>query len=160
MSDPQSRSWQKEADILGKPRPLWQVILFSGASLLLYYSYYKWVIHDELRKYNGYGWSGAMCMLPFLLGVALPQALWILDPDVGAWFGWFSLSGIVWIFISQFKLYCTINRMYREVGLKEPLIVWWMFVPGLNLIVGFRQIHFLSQYWVRKQNLELKDPLA
>ena len=54
--------------LLGKPRPLWQVILLSAASLLLYYGYYKWVIQDELRRYNGSGWSGALCLIPFVLG--------------------------------------------------------------------------------------------
>jgi hypothetical protein len=35
-----------------------------------------------------------------------------------------------------------------------------MFVPGLNLIVGLRQIHFLSEYWARKQEITVKDPVA
>ena len=145
---------------LGKPRPLWRVILFSVVSLLLYYAWYKWIIHEELRKYNGCGWSGTLCMLPFVLGVAFPQALWVLDPDVDSWFGWFSLSGVVWIYIVQFRLYRTVNALYRQEGLKEPLVVWWIFVPGLNLIIGLRQIYFLSEYWARKQNISVKDPLA
>jgi hypothetical protein len=44
--------------------------------------------------------------------------------------------------------------------MKEPLVVWWMFVPGLNLIVGLRQIHFLSEYWANKQGMSVNDPLA
>jgi hypothetical protein len=145
---------------LGKPRPLWQVILFSVATLMLYYGWYKWIIQEELRRYKGYGWSGTLSLLPFVLGVAVPQVLWRLDPDVPGWFGWFSLLGVVWIYIVQFKLYRTVNTLYREAGMKEPLVVWWMFVPGLNLIVGLRQIHFLSEYWARKQDITVKDPVA
>ncbi|MDF5715445.1 MAG: hypothetical protein PUP93_16565 [Rhizonema sp. NSF051] len=27
------------------------------------------------------------------------------------------------------------NELYRQAGMKEPLVVWWIFVLGLNLIV-------------------------
>jgi hypothetical protein len=94
------------------------------------------------------------------LGIAIPQALWILDPDVPGWFGWFSLLGIIWIYIVQFRLYRTVNELYRREGLKEPLVVWWIFVPGLNLVVGLRQFHFLSQYWAMKQQISIQDPVA
>jgi len=70
------------------------------------------------------------------------------------------LLGIIWIYIVQFRLYRTVNQLYRQEGLKEPLVVWWIFVPGLNLIVGLRQIHFLSEYWARKQEITIKDPVA
>ena len=90
----------------------------------------------------------------------VPQALWIFDPYVPGWFGWFSLLGVAWIYIVQFRLYKTVNELYRQEGLKAPLVVWWIFVPGLNLIVGFRQIHFLSEYWAMKQKITVKDPLA
>lgn len=144
----------------GKPRPLWKVILFSGLTGLLYYGYYKWIIQEELRTYNGKGWSGTLCLLPFVLGVAVPQALAFFDPDVPGSFGWFSLLGIVWIYIVQFRLYRTVNELYERDGLKPPLVVWWMFVPGLNLIVGLRQIHFLSQYWAKLQGETVRDPIA
>lgn len=148
------------ASPLGKPRPLWQVLLYSGLTGLLYYGYYKWVIQDELQRYQGKGWSGAVCLLPFVLGVAVPQALWLLDPDVPGWFGWFSLVGIVWIYIVQFRLYRTVNALYTSAGLNPPLVVWWLFVPGLNLVVGLRQIHFLSQYWSMLSGVPVNDPLA
>ena len=144
----------------GQPRPLWKVILLSVATLMLYYGWYKWIIQEELRRYRGNGWSGTLCLLPFVLGIAIPQLLWRLDPDVGSWFGWFSLLGIVWIYIVQFRLYRTINQLYCQEGLKAPLVVWWIFVPGLNLIVGLRQIHFLSEFWARKQAISVKEPLA
>ncbi len=96
----------------------------------------------------------------FCLGIAVPQALWLFDPDVPGWFGWFSLVGVVWIYIVQFKLYRTVNELYRQAGMKEPLVVWWIFIPGLNLIVGLRQIHFLSQFWAKEQGIAVKDAFA
>jgi hypothetical protein len=57
-------------------------------------------------------------------------------------------------------LYRTVNQLYYQARLKAPLIVWWMFIPGLNLIVGLRQIHFLSEYWANKQEITVKDPIA
>lgn len=145
---------------LGKPRPLGQVILFSGMTLLLYYGYYKWVIQDELRRYTGTSWSGALSLLPFVLGVAVPQALAFFDPDVPDWFGVFSLLGIVWIYIVQFKLYRTVNHLYQQAGMKKPLVVWWLFIPGLNLVVGLQQIHFLSQFWAQQQEETLHNSVA
>ncbi|MGG6269799.1 hypothetical protein ACQ4M3_30450 [Leptolyngbya sp. AN03gr2] len=145
---------------LGKPRPLWKVILFSALSGSLYYGYYKWMIQDELRAYNGKGWSGALSLSPFVLGVALPQILATFDPDVPDWFRWFSILGIVWIYIVQFRLYRDVNELYDRANLKKPLIVWWLFIPGLNLIVGLRQIHFLAQYWAQQQGETVKDPIA
>ena len=153
-------SSSSEVKPLGKPRPLWQVILLSGITFLLYYGYYKWIIQEELRKYNGYGWSGSLCLFPFVLGVALPLALAKFDSDVPSWFSGFSFLGILWIYIVQFRLYRTVNELYRQAGLKEPLTVWWLFVPGLNLIVGLRQIHFLSQFWAQAQGQEVNDPIA
>jgi hypothetical protein len=145
---------------LGVPRPLGRVILLSAVTGLVYYGYYKWVIQDELKQYTGSGWSGAVCMLPFGLGVAIPQALRLFDPDVPAWFGWVSLLGLVWIYVVQFRLYRTVNALYRDANLQEPLNVWWLFVPGLNLIVGLKQIHFLSQYWGRQRGEPVDDPIA
>jgi len=145
---------------LGKPRPLWRVILLSVATLMLYYGWYKWIIQEELRRYNGCGWSGTLSLAPFVLGVTVPQLLRIFDPDVPGWFGWFSLLGVVWIYIVQFRLYKTVNELYYQAGMKEPLVVWWLFVPGLNLIVGLRQIHFLSQFWAKKQSITVNDALG
>jgi hypothetical protein len=145
---------------LGTPRPLWKVIGLSLVTGLAYYGWYKWVIQDELRQYHGKGWSGALCLVPFVLGVAVPQLLRIFDPDVPGWFGWFSLLGIVWIYIVQFRLYRTVNALYEGMGWKPPLTVWWMFIPGLNLIVGLRQIHFLSRYWAIQRGETVSDPIA
>jgi hypothetical protein len=145
---------------LGTPRPLWKVISLSVVTFMLYYGWYKWIIQEELRNYKGSGWSGTLCMAPFVLGVAVPQLLRIFDPDVPGWFGWFSFLGIAWIYIVQFRLYRDVNELYREAGMKEPLVVWWIFIPGLNLVVGLRQIHFLSQYWAKQQGIIVNDTVA
>lgn len=154
----------------GTPRPLTQVILRSVASGLLYYGYYKWMIQDELKAYaerqpEGEGaianvWSGAVCIIPFVLGIAVPLALAQFDPDVPSWFGWLAFSGVLWIYIVQFRLYREVNRLYVAGGLNPPLVCWWIIVPGLNLIVGLRQIHFLSEYWARRLGEPVSDPVA
>lgn len=143
-----------------KPRPLWRVLVLSIVTAMLYYGWYKWIIQEELRRHNGYGWSGTLCLLPFILGVAVPQIIWQLYPNLGDWVGSLSLLGIVWLYIVQFRLYRTVNELYRREGMKEPLTVWWLFIPGLNLVVGFRQIHFLCEYWAKKQDVSVDDPLA
>jgi hypothetical protein len=147
------------ASNIGKPRPLGRVIFWSGISLLLYYGWYKWIIQEELRTYRGYGWSGTLCLLPFILGLVLPQAIYFLNPEVGSWIRWLSLLGIAWIYLVQFRLYRTVNQLYKQKGLPKPLVIWWIFVPGLNLIVGLRQIHFLSKFW-QQQREEFEDPLV
>lgn len=144
----------------GNPRALFQVVLRSGLTGLLYYGWYKWIIHEELRRYNGAGWSGTLCLAPFLLGVAIPQLLRIFDPDVPGWFGWFSLLGVLWIYIVQYRLYRTVNALFLEEGQPKPLVVWWLVVPGLNLWIGLQQIHCLSQFWAVKRGMKLDDPLG
>lgn len=144
----------------GQPRPLTSVMGLSVITLLAYYGYYKWAVQEELRAYEGQGWSGNLCLLPFLLGTSLPPLLAHFDPDVPPSFAWFFLLGIIWIYIVQFRLYCKVNQLYRQDGLPEPLVIWWVFIPGLNLVVGLRQIHFLSEYWTRKRDLSPGDPIA
>ncbi|MFK8186390.1 MAG: hypothetical protein AB8B99_23690 [Phormidesmis sp.] len=152
--------------LLGVPRPLTRVILLSGVTGLLYYGYYKWMIQDELKAYaeaENAGikvWSGAVCLIPFVLGIVLPLALAKFDPDVPSEFAWLGFSGVVWIYIVQFRLYREVNRLYVLEGLKPPLVCWWIIVPGLNLIVGLRQIHFLSQYWALKRGEAAPDKLV
>ncbi|MEM8501825.1 MAG: hypothetical protein AAF716_01570 [Cyanobacteria bacterium P01_D01_bin.1] len=145
---------------LGKPRPMTQVIWRSAITGLLYYGYYKWMIQDELKAHGQRAWSGALCLIPFVLGIAVPLLLAVFDPDVPSWFGRFAFLGVLWIYIVQFRLYREINRLYIEQGWNPPLVPWWIIVPGLNLIVGLRQIHFLSEYWARLSGTSVADPIA
>jgi hypothetical protein len=148
-----------DSNVLGKPRPLWHVIGLSVMTGMLYYGWYKWIIQEELRRYTGHGWTGTLCLFPFVVGVLIPQVL-RLGPNAPSGIGWLSFLGIAWIYIVQFRLYGDVNKLYAQEGLKTPLTVWWMFIPGLNLIVGLRQIHFLGQYWAEKRGLVVQDPIA
>ena len=137
-----------------------RVILLSVATGLLYYGYYKWKIQDELKAHGERVWSGAVCIIPFVLGIALPLLLAAFDPDVPAGFARFSFLGVLWIYIVQFRLYREINRLYVAQGWNPPLVSWWIVVPGFNLVVGLRQIHFLSEYWARLTDTPTPDPIA
>ena len=102
------------------------------------------------RGFGGYG-----TLAPFVYGCLLgPVALLLHLPGGMNW----SSLGIIFIYFTQFLLYDRVNQLYKQEGLEEPLTVWWcwpIFFP-LNLVVGLRQVHFLSQYWYRKREL---DPL-
>lgn len=148
------------SNTLGTPRPMTKVILLSVATGLLYYGLYKWAIQDELKAHGERVWSGAVCIIPFVVGVAAPLLLAAFDPDVPAGFARFAGLGVAWIYIVQFRLYREINRLYVAQGWSPPLTCWWIIVPGLNLIVGLRQIHFLSEYWARLGNTPVPDPIA
>ncbi|MEO1134242.1 MAG: hypothetical protein AAFX40_16250, partial [Cyanobacteria bacterium J06639_1] len=80
--------------------------------------------------------------------------------DAPGWVRWLSFAGIAWIYIVQYRLYRDVNRLYAEAGKPEPLTVWWLVIPGLNLVVGLRQIHFLSRYWSDRSGQMASDPLA
>ena len=99
-------------------------------------------------------------MIPFVLGVAVPLLLAAFDPDVPLGFAWFAFFGVAWIYLVQYRLYREINRLYEAQGWPAPLVSWWIVIPGLNLIVGLRQIHFLSQYWARLSGTLAPDPIA
>lgn len=151
----------------GCPRPLWLVILASLPTGLLWYGYYKFAVEEELlqleldkdktpRGFGGYGTLG-----PFFYGVLLGPIAAILNLPGGA--NWSTL-GIIFIYYTQFLLYDRVNELYREDRKEEPLNVWWclpIFFP-FNLIVGLRQVHFLSQYFYIKRgvNPPPNDPVA
>lgn len=144
----------------GVPRPLWSVILASIPTGIVWYGYYKFCIEEELlnmelqagkepRGFGGYGTLG-----PFTYGLILGSIAAILQLPGGI--NW-ATAGIVFIYYTQFLLYDRVNELYREEGLEEPLTVWWcwpFFFP-FNLIVGLRQVHFLSQYFYRQRGVEV-----
>jgi len=150
----------------GVPRPLWLVVVASLPTALVWYGYYKFVIEEELmqleleqnktpRGFGGYG-----TLAPFVYGMLLGPAAALFGIPGGV--NWSGL-GVAFIYYTQFLLYDRVNELYREEGLDEPLTVWWcwpIFFP-LNLVVGLRQVHFLSQYWYRKSNMEnTSDPFV
>lgn len=143
----------------GVPRPLWLVILASVPTGLVWYGYYKFCVEEELlqkdlargkqpRGFGGYGTLG-----PFVYGCLLGPLAELLHLPGG--FGWGNV-GIVFIYYTQFLLYDRVNELYRELDEEEPLSLWWtlpIFFP-FDLIVGLRQVHYLSQYWYRQRGLE------
>ena len=64
-------------------------------------------------------------------------------------------SAAVWLALSQMNLYRRVNELTQEsrdvLGLEgdgRMLHEWWALLPPpMNLVVGMRQIHFLSEYW-------------
>lgn len=151
----------------GIPRPLWLVILGSVPTGLVWYGYYKFAVEEEMlaleleggktpRGFGGYGTLG-----PFTYGLLLgPVAAFLHLPGGIQW----TTLGIVYIYYTQFVLYDRVNELYRELGEEEPLEVWWclpIFFP-FNLIVGLRQVHYLSQYWYKQRGVKAppQDPVA
>ena len=168
------------------PKPLYMVLMASLPTGLLWYGYYKFVVEEELlqmelesgkepRGFGGYGTLG-----PFTYGILLgPMASLLHVPGGNYW----SALGVIFIYYTQFLLYDRVNRLYQEdedytksfssesaldsndnPGSKPPapLQVWWclpIFFP-FNLIVGLRQVHFLSQYCYKQRGVSMADPLA
>jgi hypothetical protein len=151
----------------GVPRPLWLVILASLPTGFVWYGYYKFCVEEELlemelsagkapRGFGGYGTLG-----PFTYGLVLGPVAAILHFPGGI--NWTTLA-IVYIYYTQFLLYDRVNELYEEEGLEKPLTVWWclpIFFP-FNLIVGLRQVHFLSQYLYNQRGVDPppSDPVA
>lgn len=97
---------------------------------------------------------------PFTYGLLLGPIAEILHVPGGM--EWSLLSGL-YLFHSQFLLYERVNDLYQDEGRQRPLQAWWslpLFFP-LNVVVGLRQVHFLSQYFCRQRGLKLsKDPIC
>jgi len=142
----------------GVPRPLWAVIASSIPTGLVWYGYYKFCIEEELmelelekgiepRGFGGFGTLG-----PFTYGLLLGPIAEIFHLPGGI--NWSAL-GIIFIYYTQFTLYDRVNELYTQMekskGIENdnvPLTIWWtwpIFFP-LNLMVGLRQVHFLSEY--------------
>jgi hypothetical protein len=59
------------------------------------------------------------------------------------------------------NLYHRVNELYEEEQTKHdngdkedpPLHAWWALLPPpLDVVVGLRQVHFLSEYWREKRD--------
>ena len=139
----------------------------------------------EPRGFGGYGTLG-----PFTYGILLGPMASALHIPGGIY--WSSL-GVIFIYYTQLLLCDRVNRLYQEdedysnlfsvssmmeanpfeeASLPQsnnkppaPLQVWWclpIFFP-FNLIVGLRQIHFLSQYCHKQRgslSSSVPDPMV
>ena len=92
---------------------------------------------------------------PFVLGLALgPLAAALHLPGGEAW----SAVGVIWIYYTQYLLYQRVNQLYKSAGMAEPLVVWWLVLPGFNLIIGLRQLHFLAAHFARERGETVPPP--
>lgn len=62
--------------------------------------------------------------------------------------------GILWIVVIQYSLYHRINALCEARGFGKPLVPNWIILPGFNLIVGLRSIHFLSMCFGAKEGAD------
>lgn len=124
-----------------KPRPLYQVLLFSATTNLIWYPYYKFCIEEELQRETGRGLGGYAAVLPFVTGLTSP---FVLSRDAAILA---VAASLAWAAALQYWLYRRVNALVEHKFHFAPLHPWWFFVPGFNLIVGFRAYHFLSIVW-------------
>jgi len=132
---------------LGLSRPVWLTVAASLPTGLLWYGYYKYCIEEELfqnelqttGKVTGCG--GAGTLLPFVFGILIGFPLKLIHLPLGDFL--LSLSSI-WILLTQINLYRRVNELLPEPVLWE----WWALLPPpLDVVVGLRQVHFLSVFW-------------
>jgi hypothetical protein len=157
-------------EVPGIPRPVWLTILGSVPTALGWYGYYKFSVEEELFQYelqneNGgrvTGCGGYGTLLPFVYGVIVGFPLKLLHLPGGE----FILeAAALWILLGQVNLYRRVNELCVEETRKSaavlgvgangepPLYTWWALLPPpLDVVVGLRQVHFLSEYWRIQRN--------
>lgn len=136
-------------EVPGIPRPAWVVILLSAPTALAWYGYYKFSIEEELFQWElrthpkGFvsGCGGYGTLFPFVYGVLLGTPLAALNLPLGQTLLQLAAA---WILLGQLNLYRRVNDLLPE----PPLHAWWVFLPPpLDVVVGLRQVHFLSVFW-------------
>mmetsp|Transcript_21858 Transcript_21858/g.75401 ORF Transcript_21858/g.75401 Transcript_21858/m.75401 type:complete len:308 (+) Transcript_21858:24-947(+) len=138
----------------GIPRPVWLTILASAPSGLIWYGWYKYSVEEELFQYElategrVSGCGGFGTLLPFVFGVIIGGPLSLLRVPGGETL--VEAAG-AWILLGQLNLYRRVNEFYPD---DEPLHAWWALLPPpLDVVVGLRQVHFLSEYWKKERGL-------
>lgn len=143
-------------EVPGIPRPVWLTILGSVPTALGWYGYYKFSVEEELYQYELMkekkvsGCGGYGTLFPFVYGIIVGFPMQLLHIPGG---GTILNAAALWILLGQINLYRRVNELcsdvQQELGLKEPpLYGWWALLPPpLDVVVGLRQVHFLSEYW-------------
>jgi len=113
------------------------------------------------------GCGGFGTLLPFVFGVLIGFPLSAIGIPGGETI--LQAAGL-WILLGQVNLYrrvnelCLENREIQEaLEIEEPpLYEWWALLPPpLDVVVGLRQVHFLSEYWRVKRGEDYdKDIIA
>lgn len=162
-------------EIPGIARPVWLTILGSVPTGLVWYGYYKFSVEEELFQYelqNGKpitGCGGFGTLFPFVFAVIIGFPLSLLHVPGGE--AILQAAGL-WILLGQVNLYRRVNELCTsEMGDKNipgleknepPLHSWWALLPPpLDVVVGLRQVHFLSEYWrIQRDEPYNKDVIA
>ncbi|CAB9497482.1 expressed unknown protein [Seminavis robusta] len=158
-------------EVPGIPRPVWLTILGSVPTALGWYGYYKFSVEEELFQYELLqqdgkvtGCGGYGTLLPFVFGILIGFPLSFLHIPGGETL--VEAAG-VWILLGQVNLYRRVNELCleasQEMELEEPpLWEWWALLPPpLDVVVGLRQVHFLSEYWrIQRGEPYQKDVIA
>jgi len=140
----------------GVPRPVWLTILGSVPTGLVWYGYYKFSVEEELfqdelrREGRVTGCGGYGTLLPFVFCILGGGAASILPPFCFTPLGGLLIqAGSAWILLGQVNLYRRVNELWVEkYGGEAPLHAWWALLPPpLDVVVGLRQVHFLSKFW-------------
>mmetsp|Transcript_14627 Transcript_14627/g.20683 ORF Transcript_14627/g.20683 Transcript_14627/m.20683 type:complete len:304 (+) Transcript_14627:120-1031(+) len=155
-------------EIPGISRPVWLTILGSVPTALGWYGYYKFSVEEELFQYELQeegrvtGCGGYGTLFPFVYGVIIGFPLKLLHIPPG---DLIVDSAALWILLGQVNLYRRVNELCTEkdsgIG-EEPLHTWWALLPPpLDVVVGLRQVHFLSEYWrIKRDEPYDKDIIA
>ena len=105
----------------------------------------------ETGRVSGCGGYGTL--FPFVYGILIGFPMRLLHIPGGDFL--IEVAG-AWILLGQINLYHRVNQLCTEndsikfeLGLTDPpLYEWWALLPPpLDVVVGLRQVHFLSEYW-------------
>lgn len=136
-----------------------------------WYGFYKYSVEEELYQYELQtegkvsGCGGFGTLLPFVFGVIVGFPLTLLHIPAGETI---LQAASVWILAGQVNLYRRVNELCdeskEEMGLVDGPVLWewWALLPPpLDVVVGLRQVHFLSEYWrIKRGEPYEKDVIA